>query len=84
MLADLTYRGNMQKLRSLLFTALISIGIIAVAREAMAQASAQAAGLKLGNIRSISVQPPMAIFTGPSPSASYWQVQVRVTYDIDR
>jgi uncharacterized protein YggE len=51
--------------------------------KAMAQASADAAGLKLGAIRSVSVQPPMAIFTGPSPSASYWQVQVKVTYDIE-
>jgi uncharacterized protein YggE len=52
--------------------------------KAMAQASAEAAGLDLGDIRSVSVQPPMAIFTGPSPSASYWQVQVSVTYDIQR
>jgi uncharacterized protein YggE len=52
--------------------------------KAMAQASADAAGLKLGDVRSLSVQPPMAIFTGPTPSASYWQVQVKVTYDIVR
>lgn len=50
--------------------------------KAMAQASADAAGIELGDIRSVSVQPAMAIFAGPMPSASYWQVQVKVTYDI--
>ncbi len=49
----------------------------------MAEASADAAGVDLGGIHSISVQPPMAIYTGPGPGASYWQVQVKVTYDIE-
>lgn len=48
----------------------------------MAEASAAAAGVDLGGIHSISVQPPMAIYTGPGPGASYWQVQVKVTYNI--
>jgi uncharacterized protein YggE len=49
----------------------------------MAEASAAAAGVDLGGIHSVSVQPPMAIYTGPGPGASYWQVQVKVTYDIE-
>jgi len=40
MLVDLAHGGNMQKLRSLLFTILISISIIALAHESMAQTSA--------------------------------------------
>lgn len=51
--------------------------------QTMAEASADAAGVDLGGIHSISVQPPMAIYTGPGPGASYWQVQVKVTYDIE-
>lgn len=50
--------------------------------KAMARASADAAGVSLGSIRSVSVQPPAAIFTGPGPGASYWQLQVKVTYNI--
>lgn len=51
--------------------------------QAMAHTSADAAGVSLGDVRSVSVQPPMPIFAGPGPGASYWQVQVKVTYDID-
>src|SRR5215813_1653528 len=40
MLVDLAHGGNMQKLQSLLFTILISISIIALAHESMAQTSA--------------------------------------------
>jgi len=45
----------------------------------MAQASAEAAGVTLGDISSITVLTPTPSYTGPGSSVS-WQVQVRVTY----
>lgn len=50
----------------------------------MAQASAQAAGLTLGGISSVSVLAPTPSYNGgpgPVPTVT-WQVQVRVTYAI--
>lgn len=47
----------------------------------MAQASAEAAGVTLGNISSITVLTPTPSYGGPGPIMS-WQVQVRVTYAI--
>ena len=53
-----------------------------ITSQARVDRAAAAAGVDLSGIHSISVQPPMAIYTGPGPGASYWQVQVKVTYDI--
>jgi uncharacterized protein YggE len=50
----------------------------------MAQASAQAAGVTLGGIHSVTVLPASPIYSGgpgPVPSVT-WQVQVRVTYHL--
>lgn len=47
---------------------------------AMVRASADAAGVTLDAVRSITVQQPQAIYDGgPSPK---WQVQVQVTYNV--
>ena len=49
--------------------------------KALAQASADAAGVKLGQIRSIVIQPPFPWYSGgPGPTA--WRVNVTVTYDV--
>ena len=50
----------------------------------MAQASAEASGVTLGAIRSVTVHPPTPSFgggPGPIPSVT-WQVQVTVAYDL--
>ena len=50
----------------------------------MAQASAEAAGVKLGGIHSVSVLPPTPSYgggPGPMPSVA-WQVHVKVTYHL--
>jgi uncharacterized protein YggE len=45
-----------------------------------AQASAQGSGLKLGSVRSISVQSPAYSFN--SPEGGYWRIQVNVVYNV--
>ena len=50
----------------------------------MAQASAEAAGVKLGGIHSVSVLTPTPSYgggPGPMPNVA-WQVQVKVTYHL--
>ncbi len=50
----------------------------------MAEASAKAAGVTLGEIRSVTVHQPTPSFgggPGPIPSVT-WQVQVTVAYDL--
>ena len=65
MLAAVAYGGNMEKLRSLLFTILISISIIAVARESMAQTNTEPSKsgtrlITLGTLAGPSLRPERA------------------------
>lgn len=49
----------------------------------MAQASAEAAGVTLGGIHSVTVLPPTPSFGGGGPvPTTTWQVQVKVTYQL--
>lgn len=48
--------------------------------KALAEASATAAGLKLGPIHNINIQPPYAWYNGPGIGS--WRVNVMVTYEV--
>jgi hypothetical protein len=52
---------------------------IAQARE-LAQRIAEAAGLALGELRTVEVYAPTFAYGGPGPSGGQWRMQVEVTY----